>query len=65
MPWGDWQFWIVSLAAGWGVWAVARQLLPRRGPGEPPCANCAVSTAARQARDEHRMPGADADTTAG
>jgi hypothetical protein len=50
MPWGDWQFWVVSLAAGWGLWAVLRQLLPRRGAGEAPCASCAVGTAVREAR---------------
>lgn len=38
MPWRDWQFWLVSLAAGVGLWYVLRSLLPermhfwRRGP---------------------------------
>ena len=31
MPWNDWQFWIVTLAALLAVFAVARPLLPARG----------------------------------
>jgi len=32
MPWSDWQFWAVTLAAGVGVLLVARALVPRRKP---------------------------------
>ncbi|NNF42187.1 MAG: hypothetical protein HKO59_14760 [Phycisphaerales bacterium] len=30
MPFGDWQFYVVTAVAVWGVWAMARSLLPRR-----------------------------------
>ena len=30
MPFGDWQFYVVTLAALWGVWAMARPFLPAR-----------------------------------
>lgn len=33
MPWGDWQFWVVTLAAVGGVVALARVLLPKRKKG--------------------------------
>jgi hypothetical protein len=36
MPLHDWQFWVVSVAALWGAWAMTRQLLPlkRKGRGK-------------------------------
>ena len=52
MPWGDWQFWLVTLAAAWGVWAVARQVLPGKKRDEAPCSTCAVGSAAQAARDK-------------
>jgi len=33
MPLGDWQFWIVSLAALAALWFILRPLLPKRRPG--------------------------------
>lgn len=30
MPWGDWQFWVVTIAAVVGVAALVRVLLPAR-----------------------------------
>ena len=30
MPWGDWQFWVVTLAAAGGLWVLARQFRPAR-----------------------------------
>jgi hypothetical protein len=30
MPWVDWQFWVVTLAAVASVWMLARVLIPRR-----------------------------------
>lgn len=30
MPWGDWQFWLVTLAAAGGLWLVVRQLRPAK-----------------------------------
>ncbi len=32
MPWDDWQFWVVTLAAMGGAVMVARALLPRSKP---------------------------------
>lgn len=34
MPWGDWQFWAVTLVAMIGLAAVARAVLPRRRRGK-------------------------------
>ena len=33
MPLDDWQFWLVTLAAGWGMYALARPFLPWRRRG--------------------------------
>jgi hypothetical protein len=33
MPLGDWQFWIVSLAALGALWFILRPLLPKRRVG--------------------------------
>ena len=30
MPWGDWQFWVVTLAAAGGFWVLTRQFRPAR-----------------------------------
>ena len=30
MPFGDWQFYVVTLAALWGAWALVRTFLPSR-----------------------------------
>jgi hypothetical protein len=30
MPWGDWQFWVVTLAAIAGLYTIARILIPKR-----------------------------------
>ena len=51
MPWTDWQFWLVTIAALWGLCAVVRQLVPRRGRNEPPCSTCAVGMAAQAKGD--------------
>lgn len=48
MPWSDWQFWLVTLASVWGLWALVRQLLPkRRSDGVVACSSCSVGTAGR------------------
>jgi hypothetical protein len=39
MPWSDWQFWAVSLAALAAAILVIRPLLPARGGGAP-CRSC-------------------------
>jgi hypothetical protein len=33
MPWGDWQFWVVTVAAFVSLAAVARVVIPRRKRG--------------------------------
>jgi|LakMenEpi03Aug12_release.lakeMendotaPanAssembly.Ray.scaffolds.fasta_scaffold3467674_2 hypothetical protein len=38
MPWSDWQFWAVSLAALAGAFFVIRPLLPTRSGGS--CRSC-------------------------
>lgn len=40
----DWQFLVVTLAAGWGAWALARPLLRLRAAkrAERGCAKCAA-----------------------
>jgi hypothetical protein len=47
LPWTDWQFWVVTVVAGWAGWVVVRPFLPRRKERETPCDHCAVGTAAR------------------
>jgi hypothetical protein len=47
MPWRDWEFWIVTLLACWGLWILARPFVPRKkSEGESPaCPNCASGAA--------------------
>jgi len=38
MPFDDWQFYVVTAAGLWGVWAVVRPFIPDRNrPGCPGC----------------------------
>ncbi len=30
MPWGDWQFWVVTLIAALGLYALVRVIKPKR-----------------------------------
>ena len=39
MPWGDWQFWVVSAVFVVALGAVVRMALPRRR-GSGTCASC-------------------------
>ncbi len=55
MNWSDWQFWLVTLAALLGLWAVVRQLLPAQGKEEPPCAHCSLAAGVRAAADKKRQ----------
>ena len=55
MEWGDWQFWLVTLAAVWGIWSVIRQLLPAKSKEEPPCAHCSLAAGVREAADKKRQ----------
>ena len=45
MPWTDWQFWVVTLAALWGARIIVRQIIPSK-KDESACASCAVGAAA-------------------
>lgn len=36
MPWGDWQFWVVSIAAVGALWVLVRALVPRKRPKRTP-----------------------------
>jgi hypothetical protein len=46
MPWRDWQFWVVSVFAGWGLWIIVRPFLPKRSKGA--CSGCASGAAAQR-----------------
>ena len=54
MPWGDWQFWLVTLASAWGLSKLVRQLLPKRKGGAVACSSCAVGAAATREAMERR-----------
>lgn len=49
MPLHDWQFWLVTLLALWGLWALARTVVPARrrsaADGGAGCPNCAAGAA--------------------
>ncbi len=71
MPWGDWQFWLVTAFALAGGWFVLRPLLPGRKddcgacgtpPARPKRTNLTVGgtddAAGRRRKDgEHAAPG--------
>jgi len=44
MPIGDWQFWIVTLVAGLGLWKLVRTFWPKRKTTG--CTHCASGSAA-------------------
>lgn len=50
VPWGDWQFYVVTLLAMCGAWVMVRPFLPRKGGsgGSGGCPNCASGAAARR-----------------
>ena len=45
LPWHDPQFWVVTLFALAGLWAIVSPLLPRRDKQDL-CGGCALGTAA-------------------
>lgn len=45
LPWGDWQFYVVTAVALWGARLLIRQLLPMPG-SQSPCGSCAAGAAA-------------------
>lgn len=51
MPWGDWQFWVVTLASAWGLSALVRQLVPKSEGRDIACSSCAVGTRTREAME--------------
>lgn len=55
MPWTDWQFWIVTLAALWGGRVILRQIIPARGDDAPACGSCAAGAAACAKPDEEAV----------
>jgi len=58
MPWRDWQFWLVSALAIWGLWVLARPFIPRRksaGDDEPACPNCASGSSASKKKTARRV----------
>lgn len=46
MPIADWQFWVVTLVALWGLWCTIRLIVPRRS--DRGCSSCG-STRKREA----------------
>ncbi len=40
LPWTDWQFWVVSVVALWGVVAIVRAVVPRRAESTAACEKC-------------------------
>ncbi len=45
MPWTDWQFWITTVAAVWGMRTLYRQIVPSLDAnaacgGQAPCQSC-------------------------
>ena len=46
MPWNDWQFYVVTVAAFWGAWMLLRQFFPKSDPDGPACGACATGSAA-------------------
>lgn len=53
MPWRDWQFWIVTALAAWGLWMLSRPFWPRRKTDpntSASCPNCSRGSAAAKSR---------------
>ena len=47
MPFGDWQFWIVTLLGVGGAYLVIRPFLPQRNRSDG-CTHCASGAAAKK-----------------
>ena len=54
MPWSDWQFWVVSLAALWAGYVIFRQIIPGAAKDSSACSTCAVGAAATATPDQRR-----------
>lgn len=52
MPWHDWEFWVVTLLAMWGLFVLLRPFMPRRkgDNSAPSCPNCASGSAVAKPR---------------
>lgn len=50
LPFGDWQFYAVTILALWGAWMVARPFLPskKRSGGCPTCASGSAASTKRR-----------------
>ncbi len=47
MPFGDWQFWIVTLLGLWGLYLVVKPFLPKKNKSQG-CTHCASGAAAQK-----------------
>ena len=63
MPWTDWQFWIVTVAAVLGARFILRQILPGRRDDAAVCGSCAVGAAACATPDEEAPAGSELPVT--
>ncbi|MCI0365893.1 MAG: hypothetical protein L0Y44_00045 [Phycisphaerales bacterium] len=56
MPIRDWQFWLVSLLALYGLWLLARPLLPfrRAKSDDAACPSCSSGSATPR-KTQHRV----------
>lgn len=45
LPWGDWQFWVVSAAALGAAILAWRNIVSRAVDGDAPCERCGVNIA--------------------
>ncbi len=56
MPWSDWQFWVVTLAATWAGYVILRQIFPARGKDDAVvCGTCAAGAAACAKPEEEEV----------
>ena len=62
MPWTDWQFWVVTVAAAWGAWILVRQFRPAKKEADSPCGACAVGASVEAARKHHAAASDEART---
>ena len=56
MPWTDWQFWVVSLAALWAGYVIFRQIIPNGANASPACSTCTVASPVAAAPDAGKHP---------
>ena len=54
MPFGDWQFWVVTIIGLVGLWLVIKPLLPRKAKDDG-CPHCASGAAASRKKKGRRV----------